>query len=675
MDVEFLYYLMLLLFGTGVLAAFLTPKNHRNTNFIAHGIATVGCLTAILCAIFVFIQGAMTLVLPISLPFGMMTVRIDNLSAYFLLVVGGVGSAVSVYALGYSREYYGQRFAAMAALYNAFLLSMVLVLTVSHAIAFVIAWELMTVVSFLLVIHDYEKPATTRAAFVYLVMTQSGTVFIIIAFLLLAATAGSMDFAQLSSHPVMDELTRNVIFLCALVGFGTKAGIIPLHIWLPKAHPAAPSHVSALMSGVMIKTAIYGLCRFYIEFLGIGPAWWGLLVLLLGILSAVLGVLYALMEHDLKRLLAYHSVENIGIILLGIGAAMVCMSKGYTVLAGMAWIAALYHVFNHALFKSLLFMGAGAVLQATHTKDIEKLGGLIKKLPYTAVFFLIGSAAISALPPLNGFVSEWLVFQALLSLPQVLEGVTGKLVGAVLIALLGLTGALAAACFVKAFGITFLAKPRSIHAENAHEASNSMLLAMGLLAGICILFGVWPQLLLTILIQTLAIFPGMDTTAFFQHEWYLVAFQSAKASGGISTQLLVLLLITGLAIASLIYRIYGTPKRLLAETWTCGIVPNTRMEYTATGFSKPIRMAFRGILRPQRETVTEQDADNRYFGRKLSYHTSIRYVFIEMLYRPANEGIIKVAKFMKLIQTGSVQLYIGYIMAATVLVLLWSARW
>lgn len=673
MIAEDLYYLMLLLFSAGVVSVFFTKSNARLTNYLAHSIALMGCTMAILCAIFVFIQGKVTVVLPVVLPFGPIGGSIDYLSAYFLLIVGIVGVATSIYAYGYSREYYTCRLPAMAGLYNGFLLSMVLVFTVSHVVAFIIAWEVMSVVSFLLVNHEYEKNVNTRSAYIYIVMTHIGTVFIISAFLLLAVGAGSMDFSQLKGSLVSENL-RNVIFVCVLIGFGTKAGMVPLHIWLPRAHPAAPSHVSALMSGVMLKTAIYGMCRFFLDFLGTGPVWWGVVILVLAIITAVIGVLYAFIEHDLKRLLAYSSVENIGIILLGIGAGMVFMSKGQPVLAGVAFSAALYHAFNHALFKSLSFMGAGAVLQAAHTKNIEQLGGLIKKMPYTAVFCLVSSVAIASLPPLNGFISEWLTFQVLLFLPQALAGITGKFFSALLIALLGLTGALAAACFVEAFGITFLAKPRSKKAEQAVEAAPSMLVAMGIVAGLCIVLGLWPWGMLTILSQTLMSFSGIDTRGLVNPDWYVLAPATGQSDGGISTVVIILLLLSGSAVAILLHSIFGKGKNELGETWTCGIIPNYHMEYTAAGFSKSIRMVFKRIVHSHYETLVNTN-DNQYHGRKLFYQVRIRYLFVSALYSPINEAIIRTARFMKSIQTGSVQLYVGYIMVVTVVILIWSTGW
>lgn len=673
MIAEDLYYLTLVLFSTGVVSVFFTNSHTKLTNYIAHSIALAGSIAAILCAVFVFIQGKVAVSLPILLPFEFMSITIDYLSAYFLLILGVVGTAVSIYAYGYSQEYYTCRLPLMAGLYNAFLLSMALVFTVSHVAAFIIAWEVMSIVSFFLVNHEYEKKVNTRSGYIYIVMTHLGTIFIITAFLLLAVGAGSMEFGRLKGSLVSAEL-RNVIFLCALIGFGTKAGMIPVHIWLPRAHPAAPSHVSALMSGVMLKTAIYGMCRFFLEFLGIGPIWWGTLILVLGIITAVIGALYAFIEHDIKRLLAYSSVENIGIILLGIGAGMVFMNNGQPVLAGTAFAAALYHAFNHAIFKSLSFMGAGAVLQAAHTKDMEQLGGLIKRMPYTAVCCLIGSVAIAALPPLNGFVSEWLTFQILLFLPQALVSITGKFFSALVVALLGLTGALAAACFVNAFGITFLAKPRSKKAEQALEAAPSMLVSMGMLAGLCIVLGLWPQMVLTILSQTLAGFSSINVMNLAGHDWYAVSLAGGEKDGGVSMAVIILLLLSGIVIARLLHGLFGKEKTELGETWTCGIVPDYHMEYTATGFSKSIRMVFKSIVHSHYETLVNAN-HHQYHGQKLFYHVRIRYLFVSALYSPINKAILKTARFMKSIQTGSVQLYVGYIMAVTVVILIWSTGW
>lgn len=676
MLIDQLYLVVLVLFGLGIISTIVTQGSSKTTNYISHGLAALGCLAAAFCAIAVLGTQGQVITFSIGAPLGLLKVRIDYLSAYFLLAFGVVGTAASVYAIGYSREYYGRRFAVLAALFNAFLLSMVLVLTMSQVIAFVIVWELMTVVSFFLVNHEYEKSSNTKAAYLYILMTHVGTAFIAIAFLLLATGSNSLDFEFLNGS-ALSEPMRNAIFLCALIGFGTKAGVMPLHIWLPEAHPAAPSHVSAMMSGIMIKTAIYGMARFFLDFLGVGPVWWGGLVLVLAIISSVLGVLYAIMEHDLKRLLAYHSVENIGIILLGVGAGMVFMSYGQQTLAGLAWAAAFYHVFNHAVFKSLLFMGAGAVLYATHTKDVEHLGGLIKKMPYTALFFLVGAAAISALPPLNGFVSEWFTFQALFFLPTAIGGVVGKLSAVVLIALLGLTGALAAACFVKAFGVTFLAKPRSSQAEQATEVPGTMLTGMGSLALVCVAAGVWPQWMVGMLQTVVGGHAGVSMDGLFQtSQWYAVGFQVQQSSvtGLMTMPVVVILIVIGLIIAYAFARAAGTPKVVTGETWTCGIIPTARMEYTATGFAEPIRRVFGDILHPVTKISADQSR-NPYHGVKMSMDVHIRHLINEYLYSPLTNGVLFLANSCKRIQAGSLQLYIGYIMVVTVVVMIIGTRW
>ncbi len=672
MEFIHLYAAMAGAFAAAMAGALIFRERPAVANWLAHGLSAAGCLLAVAGAARVFAAGPQAFGLPVDTLFGAVTVRADYLSAFFLAVIGTVGAAASVYALAYSREYYGRRLGSMGLLYAAFLLSMLVVVTVSQVVAFVVAWELMTVASFLLVAHEREKAAASRAAYVYFVMTHIGTAFIIVAFLLLVPPGGSLDFAALAAPA---GWLRDAAFVCALIGFGTKAGIIPLHVWLPEAHPAAPTHVSAVMSGVMIKTAIYGLARFYLEFLGPGPLWWGAAVLAAAALSSVLGVLYALMQHDVKRLLAYHSVENIGIILLGVGGGLLFASAGLPALAGLAWAAALFHVLNHALFKSLLFMGAGAVLQAAHTRDIEHLGGLIRFMPYTALFFLVGAVAISGLPPLNGFASEWLTFQALVALPAAVAGMAGKLAAAVLVSVLGLTGALAAACFVKVFAMIFLAKPRSEQAAAAREASWLMLAPMGALAALCVALGVLPVWLISLLTGTVAPFLGEGAkAALAEGAWHTAGFRATAAAGAMSPAALVALLLAGLAAAAVAYRAFGRVERAAGETWTCGIVPTARMEYTATGFAEPIRRAFAAVLLPKPDVVVEEDP-HHYFGRRMVFHVRITYIFTEAVYRPASRGAVALAQFMKRLQTGSVQLYVGYILAVTVAVLVWSTRW
>lgn len=672
MNAATIYFCALLAMCVGALVPVLFRKKEQLASNFAHCMALVGSITAVLCAIFVFRDGGFSSLLFEWGQVGAVTARVDMLAAFFLLIVGLIGALASLYAIGYCREFYGQRLWLMSSCYNAFLLTMILVFTVNHVVAFLVAWELMSLFSFGLVIHRWEEPAVRRAAYIYLVMTHIGTAFIVAAFLILAAAAGSLDFGAFRLVNISEPVS-SLVFLLALIGFGTKAGMIPVHVWLPLAHPAAPSHVSALMSGVMIKSAVYGLSRFLLEFLSAGPAWWGYLILVLAIISCVLGVLYALMEHDIKKLLAYHSVENIGIIFLGVGAGLVFMANGLALPAALAWLAAWFHTFNHAVFKSLLFLGAGAVVQQSHTNDIEKLGGLIKKMPRTALAFLIGSAAISALPPLNGFVSEWLTFQALFELTQAIAGIGGKITAAVLIALLGLTGALAAACFVKAFGIVFLAKPRSENAKAVKEVSPVMAMPMLALAMLCIVVGSWPQIVIKMLNLVGMEYWGTITSSLFDYQYLGLILNTGAADGAMGVPVVIGLVLMGLLCAVLLTKVGGKQGELSGEVWTCGIDPTSRMEYTATGFSKPIRMAFKSILRPQRHKVVDANA-NAYYGRSLEYYLSIDYVLYDKIYRPLNGGIIKTAKLIRRLQSGHLQLYIGYVLAVTVVALIWSSR-
>ena len=388
---------------------------------------------------------------------------------------------------------------SLAGFFNLLLLVTTLIFCADNAVFLLIAWELMALFAFVLVVFEHEHPETRRAGVLYFVMSHIGVGCLILGFLLLFQVTGSFRFEDLHNIGAKLSLSqRTAAFFLFFVGFGIKAGVIPLHIWLPAAHPVAPSNISAFMSGVLIKTGIYGMVRVFFDFLTPPPVFWGLLILAAGSMSALLGVLYALVEHDLKRLLAFHSIENIGIILMGLGASLLFISFHQPALAALALVAGLYHTLNHACFKGLLFLGAGAVLHATGTRNMEELGGLIRRLPWTAFFFLLGAVAISGLPPLNGFVSEWLTYQALL------QGFGATQIAVRLIfpiggALLALTGALAAACFVKAVGITFLALPRSPHAEKAHEAPRSMLFGMAILGFACVVLGVLPMLFLPLL--------------------------------------------------------------------------------------------------------------------------------------------------------------------------------
>jgi hydrogenase-4 component B len=426
------------------------------------------------------------------------------------------------------------------------------------------------------------------------------------------------------------------------------------------------------MSGVLIKTGIYGLTRVLFDFLGTPPNWWGVTVLSIGTVSAVLGVLYALMEHDLKRLLAYHSIENIGIILMGLGASLMFLHSGHPVLASLALIAGLYHTINHAVFKALLFLGAGAVLHATHTRNMEEMGGLAKRMRWTALFFLVGAVAISALPPLNGFVSEWLTYQSLLqgfgtttSLVRIMFPISG--------AMLALTGALAAACFVKAFGITFLAQPRSEHAAHAHEASFTMLLGQGILTAACVFLGLFPAIFLKWLDPVTQQLTGQQISAQLSAANGLVLSNTAAQGGTVSMLGLALLGMSLLAAPLVLWLLFATrAKTRRGPTWDCGLRGLTpQMEYTATGFSKPIRMIFKALFRPRREVQREYDF-SPYFTTTLRFESHVEEVFQTRIYRPLNRLVLGVSRRLRALQAGSIQAYLIYIFITLLLLLLFA---
>lgn len=589
----------------------------------------------------------------------------DALSGFFILVISILSITVSLYSIGYTGNLNNK--SIMGFLFNLFILSMYGVVLSQNIITFLILWETMSIVSYFLVTVERDE-RSAKAGLIYVVMTHIGTAFIIVLFLMLYKQTGSLDFSEIKRLSVqIPDNIRHLIFIFSIIGFGTKAGIIPLHTWLPRAHPAAPSNISSLMSGVMIKTGIYGFIRIGMDMLGSGPEWWGITVLVIGAVSSVLGVMYALMEHDLKRLLAYHSVENIGIILLGIGASILFKTHGLYGLSSIALIAGLYHVLNHALFKGLLFLGAGSVLHATHTKDMEKMGGLIKLMPYTGLFFLIGSISICALPPFNGFVSEWLTYQSLL-LGFKVPSVTAKIISPLGGAALALTGALAAACFVKAFGISFLGMPRSKNAEGAKEASTSMILGMAILAILCLILGIFPGTVSDIISPVSFMITGSYGLPSYSGFILVNESGSGLMPGFILSSAIIMI------VASMIFiSMMGGKKRIRYEdSWDCGIPSLTpRMQYSATAFTKPIRMIFKRIYLPKRE-ISVSYIMKPFFVRSIRYSAEITPFFEKYIYEPAAGFVHRIASKMRLLQSGSLHLYLGYILVTLILLLIFG---
>lgn len=662
-----LFLFTLLAWAIGAGGSLILNKNNIAANIWGNSFAVIGSITGLLCSLFVLITGqAFSFSADSSLPLLSFSFNVDSLSAVFIFIISLLGLFCSIYGLGYLKHYYGKySIGALGFFYNIFLAGMIMVASASNLVFFLIAWELMSLASYFLVIFENKKQESIAAGLLYFIMTHIGTAAITLAFLLLYQATGSLDFGGIKES-IMDvsPFVKNLVFALCLIGFGTKAGIIPLHIWLPSAHPAAPSHVSALMSGVMIKTGILMFVRIFFDVMPRAPLWWGIVILVLGAISSLLGVLYALTEHDIKKLLAYHSIENIGIILLGLGSALVFWSLNMMPLSMLALTASLFHTLNHAIFKSLLFMGAGSVISATGTRNIEKYGGLIKYMPVTAFFFLVGSMAISALPPFNGFMSEWITFQSLFAGISEASGLA-RWIFIVAAGALAFTGGLAALCFVKVFGATFLARPRSTEVADATDPSVITLLGMAIPAVLTLILGLGAGTVIQMLsgvIKNLTAFHSFETAA------YVGSFAvGLKNTNTLVSAPFILMSITMAMIISLLFVSFLARGRKvkIGRTWNCGARFTPRMEITSTGFARSIITIFQGILKPTKQVAIEyRDKNLHYFPKSHTVNIGIENIYQLYFYKPVYHIMVRASDVVKKIQSGTVQLYILYILIA-----------
>jgi formate hydrogenlyase subunit 3/multisubunit Na+/H+ antiporter MnhD subunit len=547
------------------------------------------------------------LVLPAGLPDLPFHVRADPLSGFFLLLLGGVSFGISLFSSGYFHgEDAESGLGLLSFQYHVFLASMALVVVADDAYFFMVAWETMALSSYFLVTSEHRSEQNRRAGFIYLLIAHLGAISILLCFGVLHGGLGDYTFDALR-RAELTPFWASVAFVLAFFGFGAKAGMLPLHAWLPEAHPAAPSPVSALMSGVMLKTAIYGMVRVIYDLIG-GIQWeWGLTVLLFGAATSLFGVLFALMQHDLKRLLAYHSVENIGIILIGLGLSMVFIGSGHPVAGVLGLIAGLYHTLNHAVFKGLLFLGAGAILHSTGLRNLNEMGGLIRYMPHAAIYFLIGALAISALPPLNGFISEWLTFQASLQAPMLESSVVRSLVP-IVAAVLALSGALTGMCFVKVYGVAFLGQHRHVMAEKPREANRWERAGMLWLALGCFALGLLPVFVVRGLnnVSEALTRSGLPEESLNSGWLWLVPTSGTQASYSPIIFLLVIAVVVGLTFVIVRQVYHGRLRR--ADPWDCGYPEQTaRMEDTADGFGQPIRQIFAPVYRIHREIPRPDD--------------------------------------------------------------------
>ncbi len=660
-------------FAVGAIGSLILRNNDRLADWWGNSFAILGSISGIIASISALAFGnTFSYTLPSSFSILSFSINFDYLAAFFSLVLSLISLFASIFALGYVKHFFGKyNIGSLGFFYNTFIAGVMLVFLSSNAIFFLIAWELMALTSYALVVYERHDEKNVKAGLLYFIMTHIGTAFIILLFLLLFKQVGSFDFAAIKAGLAgMSPALRTAVFIFALIGFGMKAGIIPLHIWLPSAHPAAPSHVSAILSGVMIKTGIYMLIRLFLDIMPGTSLWWGLAVLVIGSVSSLLGVLYALAEHDIKRLLAYHSIENIGIILLGLGSSLTFLALGFKSLAILGLTASLYHTLNHATFKALLFLGAGSVVSKTHTRNIEEYGGLIRFMPLTALFFLIGSMAISALPPFNGFFSEWMTFQSLFRGFQALNSMA-QWIFVLAAGSLAFTGGLAAACFVKAFGATFLARPRSEEARHAHESEPSLLVGMGGLAILTLVFGFFAGPISSVLAKTAGSLGALKMAeAPMAASWNSVRFADGFAS--LSMPLVLGVLALSLAIvAFIVYLWAGGRKVRTCATWDCGTTLDSRMEITATGFSRSIVTIFNGILKSTKQQDIEyHDADMRYFSKENRFTLETRDIYKDYLYEPLHRSVLKISNFFKRVQTGNINVYILYIFLAIFILLI-----
>ncbi len=566
---------------------------------------------------------------------------IDGLTGFFLATV----AVVAVPSLFYARDYLDgvDDDRVQVALCGLFLLSLAGVVAARDPSSFLAFWELMTLVPAAAILVRRSDAGVRHAVFVYLAMTHLGGAGVWICVLALAHYGALSDPGALTSHGGGVEV---LVMVAALVGFGTKAGLMPMHSWLPRAHPVAPSYVSALMSGVMIKVALYGLIRVLFEWAAPAPLWAGLTVLGLGLLSALGGVLYALVQHDLKRLLAFHSIENVGIAALGLGASILFASQGEATWAAIAFAAALLHVLNHAVFKALLFLAAGAFERAMGSLDLDRIGGLLRRMPWTGGAFLVGSLAIAGVPPLNGFASEWLTLQALIHValgPSLGLG----LAGAVATAGLAATAALALFCFVKVVGLVLLGAARRAEAAEAVEAPAGMRLGPVFLAGCCIALGAAPGLLVPSLMglapqpRSLASEPSMliPNTGSLPSPWLLLG-------------------IVGLT--GLLWLLRGSRRAAPVPVWACGSRSEPALAWSSAGFTKPLRLALEGVLRPQREVTTIREHG---LVRSVRYRGETPHLFDTALYGPMRRGALAGARIARRLQSGSIRAYAAYLLA------------
>ncbi len=667
MDSLYLLVWAVAVYVAGGVLSLLLFRQERIAIFAAGISAMAGGLLGLCSAVPVLLSGqTVAFSTPGLFPFAAFAARMDSLAAFMLVVISLLVTVCALYSMSYVQEYRGKGAWSMGFFMNLFIASMVGLVVMDNAFYFIILFEMMSLASWFLVIAEQDEESI-GAGLLYFFIAHAGSVLIMLAFFLMWRQSGSLDFdafRSLSLSPWM----ASAVFLLAFFGFGAKAGMLPLHSWLPRAHPAAPSHASALMSGVMVKIGIFGIIKVGIDLLGASEMWWGIVVLAFGAASAVLGVLYALAEHDIKRLLAWHTVENIGIILMGVGVAMVGISGGHPVIATLGLLGALYHLLNHAVFKGLLFLGAGAVIWRVHTRDMEHMGGLAKLMPLTGLAFLIGCMSISALPPLNGFISEWYTYQSLFSMSHDGNFIM-RLSGPIAMVMLAITGALAAMCFVKVYGVSFCGGPRSEKAAQAREVPWPMTVSMLLLALLCVLLGVGAGWVAPVLAQVAMTLVGTHDVTVVQGS-LLIPQQASQAmlSPALTFILLIALPLLPLAVY-LLLKGNQSGFRRRGDPWACGYDWEPAMAVSAGGFTQPLRAMFASLYR-LRKQLDPTPRLARILASTTTGATRAEPFWDDWIITPLVRSAQNLGVRLQALQSGDFRFYCLYVVIALITLLL-----
>jgi hydrogenase-4 component B len=644
----------------GGLLSLISTRSPRWATGLGAGSVVAGCLLGLWPAFHGLLGGGIeSFRMPWAVPGGEFYIRLDALSAFFLIPIFGLSALAAVYGGNYLLAYRDRKMlGASWFFFNLFVAAMALVVLARQAVLFMVAWEVMSVAAFFLVTFEHEKKDVRVAGWIYLVASHMGAAFLLAMFLYLGRASGSLDF---DTFVVPGAMAGRVILLLALVGFGTKAGMVPLHIWLPEAHPAAPSHVSALMSGVMIKLGLYGLFR-VMMFLGAPAVWWGPMFVTIGFVGAVLGISFALFQRDLKRALAYSSIENMGLILLALGVGLWGLTSQHPVVAALGLSGAFLHIWNHSLMKSLMFLGAGSVMHGAGGRDMERLGGLMKRMPRTGAAMVLGAVAIAALPPLNGFVSEWLIYLALLHGGMEFSG-GGSVIMLLGVGLLALVGAMALLCFVRLVGIVLLGEPRSEEARHAHESSRWMTAPLAVLAGLCILAALFPGVLVKAFEGVIGEVFGLSEGPF---EAALSASSALTVLGGVNS------VIWGLIGLVALFFIFARRRGGVAAdtTWSCGyMAPAASMQYTGQSFSEMmVTRLFLKSFRPKTHVVAPREV----FPVAGKMTTSYPDTLSRVVYQPLFNWLAGRFARLRWLQQGKIQVYMMYFVVVLLLAFAWQ---